>query len=205
MGGGAPLLKARCGETNLQDQRATLPQKRGGRNPRWGRKQNNVMKLKRHANDDDILVIEMWDWDRQGRDTFIGVSRVAVQKYMDSPNQEFDEELTLSPHDRPDAGNEEPSALISVKIKWLPQVVLEPDAVIKAMLTREEGHELPERGVGTEPNRTEPTALRPTPGYLQVVAKSARGVHYPSNNIRDLSTCEYATVINWWCIKIGCF
>ena len=59
-----PYVRARCGEDNHVHYQRTLPVKGGSANPVWTKKHENELRLQRHPQDEKMLVVEVWDWDR---------------------------------------------------------------------------------------------------------------------------------------------
>jgi hypothetical protein len=66
-----PYIKARCGVDN-PEHKQTKPCKRAGSSPVWTARHHNEMFLRRHPRDDNQCWIELWDWDRFGKDDFAG-------------------------------------------------------------------------------------------------------------------------------------
>eukprot|EP01047_Picozoa_sp_COSAG01_P073960 COSAG01_NODE_12211_length_1779_cov_1.357143_4_plen_165_part_00 len=72
-----PYVKARCGVDN-PEHKQTKPCKRAGSSPVWTARHNNEMFLRRHPRDDNQCWIELWDWDRFGKDDFAGGGAVTA-------------------------------------------------------------------------------------------------------------------------------
>eukprot|EP01052_Picozoa_sp_SAG31_P049405 SAG31_NODE_10804_length_1095_cov_1.444779_1_plen_281_part_00 len=170
-----PLVRVRCGAKTLNDVGSTLPLIGGGRSPTWSQKHRHEVSVKRHLDDEGMLVVEVWDHDdrRNGRDTFVGGNYLPVQKYMDSPLTEFDESVTLHANGLPpgtqsptsEAGGAEVGQL-RLAIKWAPA-------------------ELSSTPHNTSSETTEGAAV--PRGDLQVTAKDASELQFPERMVRDLS------------------
>ena len=68
------LVKARCGVSNpLSTQ--TLPDSRGGANPEWKVAEDALMQVPRWAGDEGKLVLEVYEFGKNGRNTWLGGAR----------------------------------------------------------------------------------------------------------------------------------
>ena len=53
------LVKVRCGVQTLNDVGMTFPVIGGGKSPQWTHKHRHAMRIKRHRDDNSMLVVEV--------------------------------------------------------------------------------------------------------------------------------------------------
>ena len=68
------VIKAKCGEENPV-WASTLPDRKGGENPEWSEEDDALMYVPRWGGDGGILVIGVYLFGKNGRDTFLGGAR----------------------------------------------------------------------------------------------------------------------------------
>jgi hypothetical protein len=160
-----PYVRIRCGQNNpIHEQ--TKDHRNGGAHPVWTSELENEMKVQRHQKDAGVLVVEVWDKDKVGRDDYVGGNHLDIQKYIDMPNEEVTESITLFEKGSPDDGTD--TGVLTVKIMWVPG------------------------GKDTQKKRKKPLVDAngdPLPvGELVVTALEAHDLRHPDAFIRDLST-----------------
>eukprot|EP01051_Picozoa_sp_SAG22_P009731 SAG22_NODE_833_length_6929_cov_27.036159_2_plen_537_part_00 len=163
---GNPLVKARCGP--LFDTRGTRPSLFGGANPKWRAQHENVIKIKRHHDDNNTLTVEVLDQSggtRAKATAYVGGNDIPVQKYMDSPGTEHQEQVPL--FTTGNAGTGQPCGVLHVSVKWAPS-----------------------SEASSSPRMSMKGVAVPA-GDFNVTVLKAEGIGYPDRTVRDLTNYTY--------------